>query len=553
MENGGKFSLKMTISVFTLILVVFFYSTASAQNDKLSLIEQLEEQVQILLNHIENLKARISTLKSELKTPAPASETATGTQRFARNFGFGSSGEDVKQLQEFLAKDKNLYPEGLITGFFGPLTEAAVKKLQIQHEIISGGTPDTTGYGYIGPKTLTRLNELVTEGAGSSGIVPPGITTAPGIQEGLTTTTPAAATTTSSTATTTAQTTCAKDFKYCSTKDACTSAGFYWYTLSCHNTPAPSYSCAASNNNCINPTECSANGWYWCKNACYSTTSACSGQTYISSPATPTTSSAQTTSSASSATTTTTSASASTPTTTTTATSTTTAAVAVTTTGICQVRNSFTSVVSFSAPDLGTGYAKVAKSGINTIEGLRSACSQSDYDALLTSYCTSNSEPVQQEVVTYDSQGNWSSTGGGPFGSNQVSCPSQTTTQTLAPLATNFTGAASAASNSSSCTDTDNGTDFGAKGTITGWYPLTNNLNATLTDYCWNNNVAIVLQEYYCYNNSPNNNYITQGTYNCPNGYSCSDGACRSATAFNIPGSNLFAAPFIQLWNSFVR
>jgi len=103
-------------------------------------------------------------------------------------------------------------------------------------------------------------------------------------------------------------------------------------------------------------------------------------------------------------------------------------AITATPTGICQVRNNSTSVVAFSAPDLGTGYAKLAKSGVNTISGLRSVCTQSDYNTLLTNYCVSNSSPVQQEVVTYDSQGHSLSTGGGPFGDNPVSCPTAPTT-----------------------------------------------------------------------------------------------------------------------------
>lgn len=96
---------------------------------------------------------------------------------------------------------------------------------------------------------------------------------------------------------------------------------------------------------------------------------------------------------------------------------------AITPTGICQVRNSSASVVSFFAPDVGVGYAKLAKPGVNTVSELRNACTQSDYDNLLTNYCKSNSSPVQQEVVTYNDKGEWLSTGGGPFGDNPVSCP----------------------------------------------------------------------------------------------------------------------------------
>ncbi|MBI3627574.1 MAG: fibronectin type III domain-containing protein [Candidatus Sungbacteria bacterium] len=91
-----------------------------------------------------------------------------------------------------------MYPEGLVTGYFGPLTEAAVKKLQEKQGI--------EAIGIVGPKTAIKINELLTQGAGASGIVPPGLTTAPGIQQKLgetTTTIPPTATTTTSTSTST--------------------------------------------------------------------------------------------------------------------------------------------------------------------------------------------------------------------------------------------------------------------------------------------------------------------------------------------------------------
>lgn len=91
--------------------------------------------------------------------------------------------------------------------------------------------------------------------------------------------------------------------------------------------------------------------------------------------------------------------------------------------GICQVSNAYTSVVKFSAPDLGTGYAKKAKPGVNTREGLLSACTQADYAELLQSYCTINTSPVQEGVLTYGSDGNWLTSTCGAFGCNYRSCP----------------------------------------------------------------------------------------------------------------------------------
>ena len=49
------------------------------------------------------------------------------------NMGFGGRGYQVKTLQTWLAKDKTIYPEGLVTGYFGKLTLLAVKRFQTKY------------------------------------------------------------------------------------------------------------------------------------------------------------------------------------------------------------------------------------------------------------------------------------------------------------------------------------------------------------------------------------------------------------------------------------
>lgn len=76
---------------------------------------------------------------------------------FTRNLTVGSSGTDVTELQERLTREGDY--SGPITGYFGPLTEAGVKKYQSRKGIVSSGAPGTTGFGYVGPKTRSVLNE----------------------------------------------------------------------------------------------------------------------------------------------------------------------------------------------------------------------------------------------------------------------------------------------------------------------------------------------------------------------------------------------------------
>ena len=49
---------------------------------------------------------------------------------------------------------------GYATGYYGMLTQAAVKKFQCAQAIVCSGTPASTGYGYVGVRTRNALNAL---------------------------------------------------------------------------------------------------------------------------------------------------------------------------------------------------------------------------------------------------------------------------------------------------------------------------------------------------------------------------------------------------------
>ena len=79
-------------------------------------------------------------------------------------FGIGQRGDQVKLLQQMLIKDGSL--SGEATGYYGPLTQKAVETFQTKYNLVSSGTPSTTGFGLAGPGTRAKLNQLY---AGSSG------------------------------------------------------------------------------------------------------------------------------------------------------------------------------------------------------------------------------------------------------------------------------------------------------------------------------------------------------------------------------------------------
>jgi len=65
----------------------------------------------------------------------------------------GSRGTNVITLQTLLASNPRIYPSGLTTGYFGPLTAQAVAQFQINY-----GLP---AVGRVGPMTLTKLNNIL--------------------------------------------------------------------------------------------------------------------------------------------------------------------------------------------------------------------------------------------------------------------------------------------------------------------------------------------------------------------------------------------------------
>ena len=63
----------------------------------------------------------------------------------------GSSGDKVKELQEILKTDPTIYPEGMVTGYFGPLTGNAVTRLQARYNLPPSGAIDESTSQVIWP------------------------------------------------------------------------------------------------------------------------------------------------------------------------------------------------------------------------------------------------------------------------------------------------------------------------------------------------------------------------------------------------------------------
>lgn len=135
--------------------------------------EELQAQIADLL-------ARITALQQQLGTSggaATSAGTSAGTPvpvgvaqcpHVSRVLKRGATGADVTRLQQFLALDPAVYPEAQVSGYYGALTEAAVKRFQCKNKLVCDGTPESTGYGVTGPRTAALMALQCSAGAGAS-------------------------------------------------------------------------------------------------------------------------------------------------------------------------------------------------------------------------------------------------------------------------------------------------------------------------------------------------------------------------------------------------
>lgn len=81
--------------------------------------------------------------------------------KFKSQLELGSRGEEVEALQKCLAEDSEIYPEGKITGYFGPQTKEAVIRFQEKYyQDILKPWGFKNGTGIVGRTTGAKLNEL---------------------------------------------------------------------------------------------------------------------------------------------------------------------------------------------------------------------------------------------------------------------------------------------------------------------------------------------------------------------------------------------------------
>jgi peptidoglycan hydrolase-like protein with peptidoglycan-binding domain len=122
------------------------FASAQSLSSGLSKLQELMAQVQQLQAQIRALQQQQVDL--QVSANAAILEIIQGLKE-------GNEGDQVTLLQTLLAADAAIYPEGKVTGFFGPLTRRALQRFQAKHGLEQ--------VGFVGPRTRAELNKLLRE------------------------------------------------------------------------------------------------------------------------------------------------------------------------------------------------------------------------------------------------------------------------------------------------------------------------------------------------------------------------------------------------------
>ena len=189
--------------ILLFIFISFLISTTNVSAATGMTADELRAEIARLSRVAETIRAQLIKYGNDPNTVSPSinnSNPNSGTGTVGNYTGAGNgclqtnkqmkrrhSGGSVSTLQKFLVQQR-VYSASLVTGYFGPATEAGVQAWQASHGIVSSGTPASTGYGKVGPSTLQAMHAGCQGGkyTGPSGsLIGNGISTKPKKPKGI--------------------------------------------------------------------------------------------------------------------------------------------------------------------------------------------------------------------------------------------------------------------------------------------------------------------------------------------------------------------------------
>ena len=150
------------------LAILFTANTAFAEESHTSADISLLSREQ-LIGLVHTLRAENTVLKQGMVSTTVKKHHIKLTQELKT----GTSGEEVKKLQQILATDPTVYPEGKVTGYFGPLTAQGLSRFQSKYKLDARGT--------LTPETIELINAILAE-QNVTQFIPTGLLSAPGLQ-----------------------------------------------------------------------------------------------------------------------------------------------------------------------------------------------------------------------------------------------------------------------------------------------------------------------------------------------------------------------------------
>ena len=105
----------------------------------------------------DDINRAITLFSCNTSVTLPSSTISTPRITITANLYPGISHPQVVQLRNFLRTNGYLNHSSN-TDFYDSFVTEAVRKFQRENNIVSSGTPETTGYGLIGPRTRNAIN-----------------------------------------------------------------------------------------------------------------------------------------------------------------------------------------------------------------------------------------------------------------------------------------------------------------------------------------------------------------------------------------------------------
>ena len=162
----------------TLTQILMQINNAAAQGSAYLSSSAYQTQVSTWTQTLSQLQVQLMTILTQASNNSGTANTGIAQsgscQGLMYQLDVGMSGQAVSVLQQFLQSDPSAQYTGQISGYYDSATELAVERFQTAQNIVTYGSPDTTGFGRVGGRTLMAMQQTcASEGSGGSAVNSP--------------------------------------------------------------------------------------------------------------------------------------------------------------------------------------------------------------------------------------------------------------------------------------------------------------------------------------------------------------------------------------------